>query len=238
MAFWRKKHLTPTVDIHSHLIPNIDDGARSVEQSLEMITQLSALGYQKCITTPHIHPKYPNTAEVIKRGLERFQKELVKNEMPMEIEVAAEYFVDESFEQKLDNEAEFLTFGSKLILVECSFINRPFNFDDVMLRLMAKGYKPVLAHPERYAFLEGDIAWLQELKNIGVLFQISLGSLADQYGSKSTHLVQALLKKDMVDFVGSDLHRRAHIPFLKKGLKSKLIQRGLARGQFKNEELI
>ena len=238
MGIFGRSHASLNVDLHSHLIPNIDDGYQSLEQSIEMITALMKLGFKKVITTPHIHPNYPNTPEIIRMGLEKLHKALVKQNLEMEVEVAAEYFVDEAFHQKVKNKDALLSFGGKHVLVESSFINKPIFFESAMFDLQAAGYTPVLAHPERYRFLEGRIDWLEELKNMGVLFQVTLGSIAGYYGKIPEQLGKMLIKKELADFLGSDLHRKSHLAFLNKGLRSKEVQRALKGNSIKNQQLL
>lgn len=239
MSLFGKKSILPLeVDLHSHLIPGIDDGSQSLEQSLSMIRSLKEMGFNKIITTPHIHPRYPNTAEDIMSGLNRLQREIVSAEIPIELEAAAEYYVDETFYEKIKDDDQILFFGDKYVLVESSFINKPAFFESVMFDLQGKGYKPVLAHPERYQFLEGSIEWLEELKATGVLFQVTLGSMGGYYGKKPLQISKQLLARGMVDFLGSDLHRESHLPHLSKGLESKEIQRLIKSGQLKNSQLL
>ncbi len=234
MNFFGKKSLTLDVDIHSHLIPNIDDGSQSMEQSIEMIESLIRLGFRKIITTPHIHPNYPNHPEVILAGLSKLQKELIKLNLDIEVEAAAEYYVDQQFHQKVKDNDTILSFGGKHVLVETPFINKPAFFESAMFDLKASGHTPVLAHPERYVYLEGSIEWLEELKDMGVLLQVTLGSLGGYYGKVPEQIGNLLLKKDMVDFLGSDLHRPSHLAYLEKGLNAKYVQRALKENRLKN----
>lgn len=238
MGLFRRKSALLKVDLHSHLIPNIDDGSQSMEQSIEMIKALISLGFKKIITTPHIHPNYPNRPEVILAGLEALQNELIRLDLDVEVEAAAEYFVDDAFHQKVKGKGLILSFGSKLVLVESSFLNKPIFFESVMFDLMSSGYTPVLAHPERYRFLEGTIDWLVELKSMGVLLQVTLGSIGGYYGTKPEHIGKILLKNEMVDFLGSDLHRASHLEYLEKGLKSKEVQKVLNGNKLKNMDLL
>ncbi|WP_436517634.1 tyrosine-protein phosphatase [Ekhidna sp. To15] len=238
MKFFGKKSLTLDVDIHSHLIPNIDDGSQSMDQSIEMIESLISLGFKKVITTPHIHPNYPNTPEIILAGLKSLQKEISKMNLDIEVEAAAEYYIDEKFHQKVKEKSLILSFGGKHVLIETSFINKPFFFDSVIFDLKCNGYIPVLAHPERYKYLEGNIDWLKELKSMGVMLQVTLGSLGGYYGSKPEHMGKLLLKNEMVDFLGSDLHRFSHLEYLEKGLKTKYVQQSLNRNCIKNQLLL
>jgi len=236
--FGKNKSLPLSVDLHSHLIPGIDDGAQNMDQSISMIRELVNLGFQKIITTPHIHPRYPNTSELIMEGLSKLQVQINRLKIPIEIEAAAEYFVDETFYEGLNNDKPLLAFGGRYVLVESSFINKPVFFDGVMFDLIAKGYKPILAHPERYQFLGGSIQWLRELKEMGVLFQITLGSVAGYYGEKPKQVSKQLISKKMVDFLGSDLHRESHLPYLEKGLNAKDVQQLIKNKDIKNHELL
>ncbi len=238
MGFFQKKTVDLTLDLHSHLIPNIDDGSQSLSQSVIMIEKLIALGFKKIITTPHIHPNYPNTPEIILSGLERLQNELNKRQLEIELEVAAEYYVDESFQKRIREKGVILSFGAKHVLVESSFLNKPVFFESVMFDLQAEGYIPVLAHPERYRFLEGNIDWLVELKSMGVLLQVTLGSIGGYYGATPERIGKLLLKNRMVDFLGSDIHRESHLVYLERGLKSKIVQRALRNDEIKNRQLI
>ena len=234
---WQKKTLTtPVVDLHSHLIPGIDDGSSSLESSVEMISQLKQLGYQKAITTPHIHPYYPNNSETISNGLESVQNELGRLEIDFELEAAAEYFVDETFQELVDAN-NILSFGDQFVLVESSFLNKPLLFENCLFELMAKGYKPILAHPERYKFLDDDIEWLLELKEMGILFQVTISSFAGFYGPRPKQIARQLHKKNMIDFLGSDLHSTEHIHFLEKGLKEKEVRKLCSHSELMNKQL-
>ncbi|WP_370089947.1 tyrosine-protein phosphatase [Ekhidna sp.] len=238
MGFFGKKSFAPLeVDIHSHLIHNIDDGSQSIEQSIEMLRELVKLGFKKVITTPHIHPRYPNTPQIIMDGFEKLQAAVSSLDFEMEMEVAAEYYVDDAFMKKVKADDTILSFGDKYVLVESSFINKPAFFESVLFDLKTKGYQPVLAHPERYQFLEGRMEWLEELKSMGVMLQVTLGSIGGYYGSIPQKLGKQLLQREMVDFLGSDLHRYSHLEFLAKGLKSKEVQKSIKENQLKNHLL-
>lgn len=226
------------VDIHSHLIPGIDDGSSSEEKSLEMIRLMQAEGFEKIITTPHIHPKYPNSEQQILAGLTKLQDAVKRENITIDLEAAAEYYVDEKFMERVEKKESLLSFGDRYILVECSFNVKPFFFESVIYKLKENGYRPVLAHPERYKFLEGNIGWLNQLKTTGVLFQVTLGSIGGYYGSMPKKIGIELIKNEMVDFLASDLHRSLQFDFLKKGLRSKEVQQLLKKGRVVNSELI
>jgi len=233
-----KKLIPIEADIHSHLIPGIDDGSTSMEKSIEMIEEFERLGFKKIITTPHIHPNYPNSKEAIISGVDEVKKELERKKILIELEAAAEYFVDETFVSLLDKEESLLSFGDHFVLVECSFTAKPFIFETVIYKMKELGYSPVFAHPERYKFLEGDITWLKELKNLGILFQVTLGSLSGYYGNMPKKLGLELVKNDMVDFLASDLHRVSQIDFLRKGLEMREVQKLIKRGRLFNSRLV
>ncbi len=230
-GFGRRELATPVVDIHSHLIPGIDDGVRTLEQSIEVIRKFVEIGYAKAITTPHIHPNYPNSKDSILNGLESLQNRLHEENIDFEIEAAAEYFVDEVFMKKVNRNENILSFGSNYVLVESSFLNKPLFFESCLFDLQSKGYLPVLAHPERYRFLEGDLEWLYELKKMGVFFQVTISSFAGFYGKMPQKIAKTLFEKNMIDFLGSDLHRFEQIHFLEEGLRNQMVKK-LSKSQF------
>lgn len=236
--FSKKPKLTPEVDIHSHLIPGIDDGSKSLEDSLNMIRELSAIGYKKIVTTPHIHPNYLNEPEVIKSGLKEVAKAIQEEGIEVEIECAAEYYVDEVFFSQVKAGAEILTFGNNYVLVESSFYNKPMLFESCLFELKAKGYQPVLAHPERYNFLEGKLDWLEQLKQMEIDFQVTTGSFGGYYGTQPQKIAKMLAKRDMIDFLGSDLHRNNQLSAHVLGLQSKEVEKLCKSRQLKNFSLL
>lgn len=227
-----------TVDLHSHLIPNIDDGSQSIEQSVEMILKLKEFGVKKIITTPHVHPRYPNTPLLIRQGLSDLQEELSRRQIKIQIEAAAEYYVDEEFSQRLLQDDTLLSFGDKYVLVEAPFQTKPIYFDSVLFDLKMKGYNPVLAHPERYRFLEGSLDWILRLRESGVLMQVTIGSISGYYGTIPAKIGSQLLKLEAVDFLGSDLHRFAHLKYLEMGLKAKEVRKAIENEKVKNATLL
>ncbi len=169
-------------DIHSHLIPGIDDGVQTMEESIEMINALSALGFKKLMTTPHIMSDYfRNTPEIILEGLEKVREEIKKQGIPITIDAAAEYYLDEHFLQKIKEE-NLLTFGKKYVLFEISYINPPDTLYSIIFEMIIRGYIPVLAHPERYPFWYQKFEEYYRLKEAGALFQLNTNSLVGYYG--------------------------------------------------------
>lgn len=209
------------VDIHSHILPGIDDGAENIDESIEMIQGMYELGYRKLITTPHVMGDfYKNTPEIIKEKLEEVQERVKDDGIDVEIEAAAEYYLDEFFIEKLEND-RCLTFGNDYLLVETSFMEPLANLNEFFFKIMIKGLKPVFAHPERYVFLQGDRDQYEEIHNKGVLFQINLNSLSGYYSPEAKDTAEWLIEQKLVDFVGSDAHKPRHVKVLNDTFNSK-----------------
>lgn len=171
-------------DMHSHLIPGIDDGADTLEASVELIKGMKEMGYKKLITTPHIQGEfYRNSPETILPGLERVKRELKKQNVQMEMEAAAEYLIDDKFEEKYKS-GNILTFGNKHLLIEFSYFNEHPNWQQYIFDLQIDGYKIILAHPERYSYFFRNFRKYEEIKDRGVLFQININSLTGYYSAE------------------------------------------------------
>lgn len=205
-------------DVHSHLIPGIDDGSKSMEETISMLQGFAENGVAKVITTPHIYSDfYPNTEQSITQGLEKV-KDATKNqsEFQIEIEAAAEYFLDESFIEKIRNEDNLLTFGSNYLLFELSFMNEPMYLKEAIFDMQSKGIKPVLAHPERYLFFQQNWDLVEEIHARGIVFQLNLLSLTGYYSKACLDLAKKLIKNDMIRMVGSDCHNLEQLQLLSK----------------------
>lgn len=201
-------------DIHSHFIPGIDDGSPDMETTISLIKEMQGLGFKKVITTPHVMSDfYKNSSDIILKGLADIRSELKFQNINMEIEAAAEYYIDYDFEQKIGKE-KFLTFGGNYILVELSFMEAPKNLFDIIFKLQLEGYKVVLAHPERYAFFTMDD--YEELVNRGVFLQINWLSIIGYYSPQIEQKTKDLITADMVSFIGSDCHNMNHAELYKK----------------------
>lgn len=224
MFFFKKKvsliDIIPEdfVDIHSHLLPGIDDGAKDVEDSIALIEQMASYGIRNFITTPHIlGDVYPNTPEIINEKLELVKNELKKrNKTDIKINAAAEYMMDEQFLSLLENDAPLLTLKDNFILVEMSYFSPPMNLYDILFQIQLKGYKPILAHPERYVSYQNSINEYYKLKKAGCLFQLNLLSLTQNYGKGVFKTTEKLLKENLYDFVGTDAHHLGHLILLKE----------------------
>ena len=209
-----------TTDMHSHLLPGIDDGAQDLEESLSLIRQLTALGYEKLITTPHIMGDfYQNTPAIIEERLSTVQEAVAAEGLSVTLEAGAEYYLDEWFPEKLER-GEIQSFGDHYLLFETAFMTQPQQLFKSIFDMKLKGYKPVFAHPERYLYLQSDYEKAQTIYNQGVYFQLNLNSLSGYYGPGAKELALHLLQEGMVDFVGTDTHGQRHINGLQKVLKS------------------
>jgi len=224
MLFFKKKEIPLTelfsegfVDIHSHLLPGIDDGAKDLENSLALITKMVSYGIKNFITTPHVlGDVYPNSSETIQKKLEEVRAALKQNGLTdVSINAAAEYMMDEQFSVRLEKD-DILTLKDNFILVEMSYFSAPLNLYEILFEIQLKGYKPVLAHPERYNFYHQDFNNYYKLKKSGCLFQLNLLSLTPHYGKGVQKISQQLLKENMYDFVGTDTHHQQHLELLKK----------------------
>jgi tyrosine-protein phosphatase YwqE len=205
------------VDIHSHVLLGIDDGAKDMDTSIALLLKMASYGIKNFITTPHVLGSvYPNSSEVIKQKLAAVKKELEKREIKgISIQAAAEYMLDGEFSALLDQK-DILVLKDNYVLVEMSYFSAPINLYELLFKIQLKGYKPVLAHPERYNFYHTDFKSYYKLKQAGCLFQLNLLSLTDQYGKGVQKTSEKLLKENLYDFVGTDTHHQNHLELLPK----------------------
>ncbi|WP_426493259.1 tyrosine-protein phosphatase [Hymenobacter sp. 102] len=218
--------------MHSHLLPGLDDGAETMEQSVEMLRELYVLGYRKLIMTPHIMGDfYRNTPEGIRGALAAFRQAASAAGLGgVELACAAEYYLDESFGPRLERE-ELLSFGGerRMVLVETSYINEPFNLAETIFNLKAAGYQPVLAHPERYTYLYGRFEELLRIRDMGVLLQVNLNSLIGYYSAGAKRVAEKLVDAELVDLLGTDAHNTKHLENIRtKVLTSPYLVKALA----------
>ncbi|HEX8348528.1 MAG TPA: CpsB/CapC family capsule biosynthesis tyrosine phosphatase [Hymenobacter sp.] len=202
------------VDMHSHLLPGLDDGAETVEQSVELVRAMQALGYRKLVMTPHVMGDfYKNTPADIQGALQRLQQAVAAAGITgMELACAAEYYLDEWFVQKLEAGEELLTFGGekRYVLFETSYINEPFNFQDTIFKMKSAGYQPVMAHPERYTYLYDKFSTLEKMRGNDIFLQVNLNSLAGYYSRGAKRVAEKLIDAGLVDLLGTDAHNLRH----------------------------
>lgn len=232
MLFFKKKESKSLdlswlqADMHSHLVPGIDDGSPDVATSIELIQGLAALGYKKIITTPHIlWEVYPNTEASIMEGLAKVQVAASEAGIAIELRAAAEHFIDDHFQEQLKNRAPLLSISGNMILVEFSMVTAPLDLQEVLFEMQLQGYQPVIAHPERYIYLNRKKEFFDDLKSSGCFFQLNLLSLVGHYGASVQELAEYLLKKEYYDFAGTDMHNKKHLEALQKLGSSSALKR-------------
>lgn len=222
------------VDMHSHVIPGIDDGSQNMGQSLALIQAYKDMGFRKIITTPHIMADYyRNTREIIENGLDDLREELLAQNIDFEVDAAAEYYLDETFETKLDK-GNMLTIGDNFLLFEISFVNYPQNLTDIIKKIQDKGYKPILAHPERYPYFFESIDHYHRIKEIGCYLQLNTIALTGYYGKGSQKIAEELVDRMLIDFIGSDMHHIKHAIALKRSLSLPYVYKLLTDYQLQN----
>src|SRR5690606_6065388 len=209
-----KDSLEGFIDIHNHILPGIDDGSPDLETSLNLIRRYNNLGVSEFICTPHImNDYYPNTPITIYNALDKLKIALTQTRDldQVKISAAAEYMMDQTFMEILESE-KILTLKDNYILVEMSYFQAPINLKEILFQLQTRGYKPVLAHPERYAYYHSkDLSHYENLKNRGCLFQINALSLSTHYGTGIQRTAFQLIEAGMINFIGTDTHRAQHI---------------------------
>ena len=217
--FVKKKFLVDYLDgftdIHNHILPGIDDGAKNVEESLSLIKGMGDIGISNFICTPHIMENYyPNNHETIQNALSLVQNELKNNNLShVRIKAAAEHMIDSGFELLVDSNG-LMPISENYILVEMSYLQASLNFEESIKKLRDKGLFPIFAHPERYAYLRYDRGDYTRMKDLGMLFQLNLLSLSGYYGKDVHKKALALLDDNLIDFLGSDIHNENHLKHL------------------------
>ena len=224
------------VDMHSHVLPGIDDGAQNPQQSIELIRAMMEVGIKKIIATPHVmNDYYRNTPETITNALAVLKAEMAKEGMDIPVQASAEYFFDEFFMDMVEKD-NLLPIGKNHILFEFSFVSPPPVFIPTLQKLKDKGYRPILAHPERYPYY--DLGQYKNLKDWGCMLQINTISLTGYYGAATKKTAEELVDNHLVDFISSDMHATRHAEAFKKSLNMPYVQRLLADDLLSNKALL
>lgn len=240
-GFFKKKKVFPEfnfsnigTDMHSHIIPGIDDGAQTLNDSLLLAKRFKALGFKKLIATPHIMADYfRNSPDTINRGLEVLRRGLQEIQLDLEVDAAAEYYLDETLEKKV-RQKEVLTFGNKYLLFELSYLNSPKNLFEFIKMMQDAGYKPVLAHPERYPYYYSSLENYQQIRETGCLLQLNSIALTGYYGSGAKKVAEQMVENHLVDFIGSDMHHLKHAAALEDSLNTNSMQSLLSLHKLNN----
>ena len=204
----RFDYSTVVTDMHSHVLPGIDDGAQNVEESIFLIKKMMSLGIKKIIATPHVMiDYYRNDADSIGNALTTLKAALKEQNINIDISAAAEHYFDETFEKRIADHKVF-TMGDNYVLFELSFVTQPPNLISIFQKMKDEGYKPILAHPERYGYM--DIEQLKTVRSWGCDLQVNTISLSGYYGKHAKRIAEEMVDNQMVDFISSDMHHPRH----------------------------
>ena len=227
------------VDMHSHLLPNLDDGLEKMEQTIEFAKAMQNLGYKKLICTPHILPDvHNNSPKTILPRLEEVRKAFAENNITINIEAAAEYMVGPEFHESIKNDEQLLTFGKNYVLIEMSYAYPSQNIEQVIFDLIIKGYQPILAHPERYNYLLAQKNIFEDFIYRGCLLQINILSLTGYYGKPVMKAAEYLVKKNLISFIGSDMHHQGHLGMTQKFATNKQLHKMIGKLDLMNKSLL
>lgn len=216
-------------DIHSHLLPGLDDGVQAFEEMEAIVLRFQQLGYRKLITTPHVMSDfYRNSNETILSKLKEVNQWLSQKGIAVTIEAAAEYYLDEVLMKRLREDDPLLTFGKRYLLFETNFMTEPLTLKEFIFLATTKGYKPVLAHPERYLYLQSKFEKAEDLIDRGVLFQMNISSLSGYYSKAAQSTAQKLIDKSYIHFLGSDCHNMQHAQLIAETQKNKYFQKAIS----------
>jgi protein-tyrosine phosphatase len=214
--------------MHSHLLPGIDDGVKDLEEAKTIITHFQGVGYRKLITTPHVFSDlYKNTPTIIRHQLQLVKDYLSAHNISIELDAAAEYYLDDSLYQSLKSGEELLTIGNKYLLFETNFITEPLILKEFIFHASSKGYKLILAHPERYLYLHDNYHKIEDLLNRGVYLQLNISSLSGYYSKPAQKLAIKLIENQHVHFLGSDCHNMKHVELLRATKANKYFEKAL-----------
>ena len=195
------------IDIHCHIIPGVDDGSKDLNSSVRMAKEASKLGYTGIFATPHyISYDLETSKEDLEKRLIILNKVIKDNNIDIELYSGNEVYISSDIVEQIENDKVYTLGNSKYVLIELPMFGKLNNVEAIIDELIYKGYIPIIAHPERYEFVSKDQQELIDLKNIGVLFQINIGSIAGVYGKEAQKRVVKLLKNNMVHFIATDSH--------------------------------
>lgn len=220
-------------DIHSHLLPGIDDGSPDIETSLSLLRSLSAAGIKKFICTPHIiGDMYRNTPQTVNAALELLQQAVEREGLDVELSAAAEYMLDDHFMELMRKNEPLLTLKDRIILTELNYSTVVDNLEEIAFEIVTGNYQPIMAHPERYHYYHKNYDAYTRLKELGFSLQVNLLSLTGYYGKSVAKAAKHLLKEGLVDYVGTDLHHANHLKVLTSDSSVKIFEEHLGHRRF------
>lgn len=223
-------------DIHCHIIPGIDDGSPDPQTSVELIERMQGWGIERIIASPHVtQDTFENTPQTIAPALDSLHDALSSKGMTIPVSNSAEYRIDENFLNQIE-QGMIMPLPDDYLLVENSFIQEPLNLDQTLFDLQVRGFKPILAHPERYRYYHiGNKKRYESLHASGIQFQVNLLSLTGYYGKTEKATAEWLIEKEMADFIGTDLHNHRHADAIDAYLSSRDCRRHAAAFQPLND---
>ena len=225
------------VDMHSHLLPALDDGSQDIDDSIHFIRELHQLGYRKFICTPHIiSDMYPNNKETIHPAYELVVEKLKEENINVEISYAAEFMVNSDFD-KIIKDGKLLTFGKNYVLIEMSYMAASPNIKEVIFDLLMQGLQPGRAHPERYSYYHNNYSGIRDFIDAGCLLQVNILSLSGMYGKEVKKMAEALIQDKMISFAGTDLHHDRHLAMMQDIATNPAIVNQLKSLQLLNNQL-
>lgn len=231
--------LPVNTDIHSHILPGIDDGSPDIETSLRLVKGIYDIGIRKTVATPHvISDIYRNTPTIIHTALDKLTNAVAKEGIDIKITAAAEYMLDDYFLKLLRTEKQLLTIHNNIILTEQSYAMPSLNLNEIAFELMTAGYKPIMAHPERYIFYQGKYEEFSRLKDMGFLLQVNFLSLTGYYGKGVAKAARYIFNSGLADLVGTDMHHERHLAMLQDPNNLKLFTDILSYRKFNDLSLL
>ncbi len=217
------------VDMHSHLLPGLDDGVATFDDAEQIVRRFVELGYTRIITTPHVmSDAYRNTPEGIHARLGELRMHLKERGLEIPVSAAAEYYLDETLFKMVETDQPLLTLGERYLLFETNFITEPFNLKEFIFLATTKGYKLVLAHPERYLYLQNNLAKVEDLLDRGVLMQMNISSITGYYSKPVQQMAFKLIDQKMIHWLGSDCHHLQHTVLIEQARRSRYFMKALA----------
>jgi len=226
------------VDVHSHILPGIDDGSPDIESSIKIIEGLKNFGFQKVIMTPHIMSDlYVNTPETIKNAYQELQNAIKDKNIDIEIDYAAEYLLDGGLLEHAKTHG-LIPVSDNYVLIELPYFSKPPKIFEVIFEIESMGYKIILAHPERYIMWHNDFSKFEELKKRNVFFQLNIMTFADIYPYPTRKIAEKLIKNDMVEFLGTDVHNTLQYKIIKQALYDKHLYNLINSGKILNHTLV
>lgn len=225
----KAKDIVPLrVDMHSHLLPGLDDGVATFEDAGQIVRVFQRLGYTRLITTPHVmSDAYRNTPAGILSKLDELNSYLREKGILVSVTAAAEYYLDENLYRMIETDQPLLTFGEKYLLFETNFITEPFNLKEFIFLATTKGYKLILAHPERYHYLQNNFVKVQDLIDRGVLMQMNISSLTGYYSRPVQQTAFKLIDRGMIHWLASDCHHLQHANLIEKARSMRYFRKAL-----------